>query len=73
MIFNLDKAKACRSQTDEVIIVEGYKNENIPKLEVFRREIGKAFLYKDDTNIKDLKCVFLLIQHCLLFQFFYLL
>ncbi len=24
MIFNLDKAKACRSQTDEVIIVEGY-------------------------------------------------
>ena len=24
MIFNLDKAKACRSDTNEVIIVEGY-------------------------------------------------
>ena len=24
MIFNLDKAKACRAETDEVIIVEGY-------------------------------------------------
>ncbi len=24
MIFNLDKAKSCRSETDEVIIVEGY-------------------------------------------------
>ena len=35
----------------DVIIVEGYKNENIPKLEVFRREIGKTFLHKDDTNI----------------------
>ena len=30
---------------------EGYKNEKIPKLEVFRREIGKTFLHKDDTNI----------------------
>ena len=24
MIFNLDKAKACRSETNEVVIVEGY-------------------------------------------------
>ena len=35
----------------DVIIVEGYKNENIPKLEVFRREIGKTFLHEDDSNI----------------------
>ena len=35
----------------DVIIVEGYKNENIPKLEVFRRKIGKTFLHSDDNNI----------------------
>ena len=35
----------------DVIIVEGYKNENIPKLEVYRREIGKTFLHSDDNNI----------------------
>ena len=35
----------------DVIIVEGYKNEKIPKLEVFRRVIGKTLLHKDDANI----------------------
>ena len=35
----------------DIIIVEGYKNENFPKLEVFRREIGKTFLHEDDSNI----------------------
>ena len=38
-------------KTKEVIIVEGYKNENIPKLEVFRHEIGKSYLHEDDSNI----------------------
>ena len=35
----------------DIIIVEGYKNEAIPKLEVHRPIIGKPLLYQDDKNI----------------------
>ena len=35
----------------DIIIVEGYKKENIPKIEVFRSEIRKPFLYTDDETI----------------------
>ena len=35
----------------DIIIVEGYKNENIPKLEVHRPIIGKPLLFNDDNNI----------------------
>ena len=35
----------------DIIIVEGYKNENIPKLEVHRPIIGKPLLFNDDKNI----------------------
>ena len=35
----------------DIIIVEGYKNENIPKLEVHRPIIGKPLLFNDDENI----------------------
>ena len=45
-IFAKDPFSIC-----DVIIVEGYKKEDIPKIEVFRREIGKPFLYKDDKAI----------------------
>ncbi len=45
-IFAKDPFSIC-----DVIIVEGYKREDIPKIEVFRREIGKPFLYKDDETI----------------------
>ena len=45
-IFAKDPFSKC-----DVIIVEGYKKEDIPKIEVFRREIGKPFLHKDDATI----------------------
>jgi len=35
----------------ELILIEGYKNEFIKKLEVFRFDIGKPFLYPNDKNI----------------------
>ena len=35
----------------DIIIVEGYKNENISKLEVHRSIIDKPFLFKSDQNI----------------------
>ncbi len=35
----------------DIIFVEGYKNENIPKLEVHRSIINKPFLFKNDKNI----------------------
>ena len=35
----------------ELILIEGYKNEFIKKLEVFRFGIGKPFLYPSDQNI----------------------
>ena len=47
-IFAKDPISKC-----DVIIVEGYKKEDIPKIEVFRREIGKPFLYKDDDSPQE--------------------
>ena len=35
----------------DVVLVEGYKRESIPKLEVWRAEVGKALLFPGDANI----------------------
>ena len=35
----------------DIIIVEGYKNEDIPKLEVYRPIIKKPLLYTEDKNV----------------------
>jgi molybdopterin-guanine dinucleotide biosynthesis protein B len=35
----------------DLVIVEGYKGEPIPKLEVHRRESGAPLLYPDDANV----------------------
>ncbi|MDO5707709.1 MAG: molybdopterin-guanine dinucleotide biosynthesis protein B [Andreesenia angusta] len=35
----------------DLILVEGYKNENFPKIEVYRSELGNPRLDKDDQNI----------------------
>ena len=35
----------------DVVLVEGYKRESIPKLEVWRAELGKALLFPGDANI----------------------
>ena len=45
-IFAKDPFSKC-----DVIIVEGYKKDDIPKIEVFRHEIGKPFLHKGDATI----------------------
>ena len=45
-IFSKNPINKC-----ELILIEGYKNEFIKKLEVFRSEIDKPFLYPNDKNI----------------------
>jgi len=45
-IFAKDPINQC-----DIIIVEGYKNESIPKIEVYRPAIHKPLLYKEDNNI----------------------
>ena len=35
----------------DLVLVEGYKRESIPKLEVWRAEIGKPLLFPGDPNI----------------------
>ena len=45
-IFSKNPIKKC-----DIIIVEGYKNEDIPKLEVYRPIIKKPLLFTEDKNI----------------------
>ena len=45
-MFSKNPIKKC-----DIIIVEGYKNENIPKLEVYRPIIKKPLLFTEDKNI----------------------
>ena len=35
----------------DLVLVEGFKREVIPKLEVWRAEVGKALLFPGDMNI----------------------
>ena len=35
----------------DLVLVEGFKRESIPKLEVWRAEVGKALLFPGDPNI----------------------
>jgi molybdopterin-guanine dinucleotide biosynthesis protein B len=35
----------------DLVLVEGYKRESIPKLEVYRRDNGEPLLYPQDKNI----------------------
>ena len=34
-----------------LLIIEGYKNEPIQKLEIYRHELEKPLLFKNDVNI----------------------
>ena len=45
-IFSKNPIRKC-----DIVIVEGYKNENIQKLEVHRPIIRKPLLFEDDKNI----------------------
>lgn len=35
----------------DLLLVEGFKHENYPKIELWRRELEKPLLYPDDENI----------------------
>tara|TARA_B100000575_G_scaffold287032_1_gene284697 strand:+ start:379 stop:897 length:519 start_codon:yes stop_codon:yes gene_type:complete len=35
----------------DIILVEGFKKENFPKIELYRKEIGKDLLFYNDKNI----------------------
>ena len=35
----------------DIILVEGFKKENFPKIELYRKEIGKDILFYNDKNI----------------------
>ncbi|MDP2242051.1 MAG: molybdopterin-guanine dinucleotide biosynthesis protein B [Burkholderiales bacterium] len=35
----------------DLLLVEGFKYENIPKIEVFRAEVGEPLLHPNDSNI----------------------
>jgi molybdopterin-guanine dinucleotide biosynthesis adapter protein len=35
----------------DLLLVEGFKHERIPKLEVYRSEVGESLLHPHDTNI----------------------
>ncbi len=45
-MFSKNPIKKC-----DIIIVEGYKNENLPKLEVYRPVIKKPLLFTEDKNV----------------------
>lgn len=42
----LERTSAC-----DLVLVEGFKNERHPKLEVFRKSLGKSALYPSDKHI----------------------
>ncbi|MDP2830081.1 MAG: molybdopterin-guanine dinucleotide biosynthesis protein B [Sulfuricellaceae bacterium] len=35
----------------DLVLVEGFKKESLPKLEIYRPSLGKPLLYPDDPNI----------------------
>ena len=41
-----------RSQGLDIVLVEGFKRENVPKIEIWRKETGKPFLFPQDDQIK---------------------
>lgn len=40
----------------DLVLVEGFKRENIPKLEVYRAAVGEALLHPQDRNIIAIAC-----------------
>ncbi|MCW8946646.1 MAG: molybdopterin-guanine dinucleotide biosynthesis protein B [Sedimenticola sp.] len=46
-----DLLKALDSSTLDLVLVEGFKREHFPKIELHRPSLGKKLLYPDDPNI----------------------
>jgi len=40
----------------DLVLVEGFKRENIPKMEVYRASVGEALLHPQDRNIIAIAC-----------------
>ena len=40
----------------DLLLVEGFKRENVPKLEVYRASVGEALLHPQDRNIVAIAC-----------------
>ena len=48
--FNVDEVITQISSDTDIILIEGLKNMNFPKIEVHRKEISKEILFKKDSN-----------------------
>ena len=35
----------------DLVLIEGFKREAVPKMEIFRAEVGKPYLYTEDDQI----------------------
>ena len=35
----------------DLVLIEGFKREAVPKMEIFRAEVGKPYLYTEDKQI----------------------
>ena len=40
-----------RLQPCDLVLIEGFKREAVPKLEIFRKSVGKPYLWPDDSQI----------------------
>jgi len=49
--FNLENVLRQINEPTDIILVEGLKNMQIPKIEVFRKQVSKTQLFMNDTNI----------------------
>ena len=50
-IFNIEQAITQISSDADIILIEGLKNMNYPKIEIHRKEISKEILFKKDSTI----------------------
>ncbi len=46
-----------RSEELDIVLVEGFKKEAVPKIEIWREETNKSFLYPEDEQIKAIALV----------------
>ena len=49
--FNIDQAITQINSDADIILIEGLKNMNFPKIEIHRKKISKEVLFKKDPNI----------------------
>ena len=50
-IFNIEQAITQINSDADIILIEGLKNMNYPKIEIHRKEISREILFKKDSSI----------------------